>query len=143
LLALAAAVSLLFFLFAPLVPTEEAGTAAHYRGMLSALILPALVFIFIPVSIHVIARKRWLQAIEVRAPRTYIFTSSGFEVVADSFHFSGSWDTIVSAQQEKAVIYLGTAQKQFYIIPVSDFASPEELGQFKQLVSTKVRGSSL
>jgi hypothetical protein len=139
-----AILALLCFLLAPIIPFEEAaGAMAHYRDAIELLILPAIIFLLIPISNALAARKRWRTATELSVPRTYIFSDSGIEVIAETFRSTVAWSHIVSARRSRTHILLGTAQKLYYLIPVVDFGSAESYAQFKYLVNERVRNSNV
>jgi len=134
---------LICFLLAPLIPFEQEGAAARYRASLGALILPALVFVLLPLSTYFAARKRWRLAADLRAPRTYVFSETGIELLSDSFKTQITWSHVATAYRRPDQILLGTAQKQFYLVSLRDFESPEQLNQFLELVRRKVPRSRI
>lgn len=131
------------FLLAPLVPFEEKGAIARYRAALGTLILPAIVFVFLPISNYLAGKKRWKAAIALRAPRVYVFSESGIEVIAETFHSEASWKHVVSAYQQKGQVMLGTAQRQFYLVPMAAFESPAQRAEFLDLVKRNVPACKL
>jgi hypothetical protein len=134
---------ILFFVF-PFMPfIESRGVIATYRDSLPMLILPGIVFVLIPVSNVWAARRRWRDAAELHVPRTYVFSDTGIEVIADTFHSEVAWSHIVIARKSAGQVSLGTAQKLFYLVPVGEFESSQSYDQFRLLVTQKVANSKL
>jgi hypothetical protein len=133
-----AILALICFLLAPVIPLERQGAMARYRASLSGLILPGMVFVLLPLSSYYAARKRWQNATELRAPRTYVFSDEGVDIAAQSFNSHVAWKHVVTADQHRDQILLGTAQKQFYLVLVDDFESQEQFDRFLELVRSKV-----
>jgi len=133
-----AVLALVCFLLAPVIPFERQGPLARYRASLAVLILPGIVFALLPLSSYLGARKRWRAAVELRAPRTYVFNDSGVDIAAGSFNSEVAWNHVVTADRHRDQILLGTAQKQYYLVPVHDFESREQFGRFLELVRCKV-----
>ena len=130
--------ALICFLLAPVIPFEQQGTLARYRASLAVLILPGIVFVLLPLSSYFGARKRWQTAVELRAPRTYVFNDVGVDIAADSFNSQIAWKHVVTADKHRDQVLLGTAQRQFYLVPTQDFESQEQFGRFLELVKSKV-----
>jgi hypothetical protein len=127
------------FLSAPLLPfSGETTVAARYMQLLPALILPVLVFVFIPVTSYLAARKQWRTVAALREPRTYTFTNAGIQVAGETFDGFIAWSNIFSAKRVGEHVLLATGQQQFYLIPVRAFGPEENWTQFCRLVATKV-----
>ena len=127
------------FLVAPTIHLgDPPQPMASYGSAWAVLILPGIVFVMVPVSIILVARKRWRTVPELRAPRAYVFSDAGIEIVADSFHSTFGWDLLVTALRSGDQVLLGTGQNLFYFFRVTDFSSPEDYERLRSLVSSKV-----
>ena len=138
-----AIIALVCFLLAPVIPLEQQGAVARYRASLAWLILPGIVFVLLPLSSYFGARRRWQSAAELRAPRGYVFSDEGVDVTADSFNSHVAWKHVVTADKQRDQVLLGTAQNQFYLVPLDDFESKEQLDRFLGLVKSKVASGRL
>jgi hypothetical protein len=111
-----------------------------YLSNLWVLVLPGIVcFLFL--ALYFSVRQRWQVAGEIREPRRYLFSEKGIEAVGETFHGSFAWSHIVGIERTRSVIGLGTAQKQYSLIPTNSFTAPQELAQFETLLQDQVPGS--
>jgi hypothetical protein len=130
--------ALICFLLAPIIPLEQRGALARYQALSPALFFPAIVFVLLPLFSYYGACKRWRNAPELQVVRTYIFNDEGVAILAESFNSHVAWKYVVTADKHRGLVFLGTAQRQFYLVPVHDFESPEQFNRFLELVRSKV-----
>lgn len=138
-----AVLMLIGFAFIPMLVGGPETPADQYVRLAPALILPAIVFLLLPITIYLSVRRRWKTAPELREPRTYTINNDGLRVVGVSFEGFTAWSNIVSAERVGSQILLGNRQQQFFLIPDRAMESDELWLRFCQLVSTKVSGSRL
>ena len=117
-----ASLAVLVFLVAPMMPSKEANATLveRYWAYKFILILPAIVFVFLPLSVYLTARARWAKAPELREPRTYRFNEQGLSLTAESFGSSFAWSHITRAEKFSGLLALVTAQQAAYLIPWTD-----------------------
>ena len=125
---------LVAFLASPLFPGDHAPMARYPE----CLIVPAVIFVFVPLSIYRGTTKRWHKSNELRSPRTYVFSDAGVEASGDTFNSQLAWAHYVTAYKSGDLIFLGMGQNQFTILPLRDFESPQQLARFIELVKSKV-----
>jgi hypothetical protein len=108
-----------------------------------AIGIAGVFFVFIPLVIYLASQRIWQRAAEVRAPRNYVFSETGIELISEIFRSHFSWDLIVTARKSRGQIFLGTAQRQFFLIPVNAFEGTDDLARFSALVRHKVNNSKI
>lgn len=138
-----AILALVCFALAPFFPLEQQGAPARYQAMLNVLFLPGIIFVLVPALVIISAKNRWRVATDLRATRTYHFDDYGIRLSAETFQSAVTWEHIVLAKRSGGQVLLGTAQKQFYIVPIGDFAPAELYDEFRKLVTEKVADSNL
>lgn len=124
------------------VPPAQPG-AGKYAFLVPTLLLPAVVFVWLPLATYLGARRRWHSAAELREPRQYTFTCEGIQVTAETFAAFITWSHIASAERASGQILLGTQQGQFHLIPLSAFRDEEEFARFRKLVADRVENCRL
>ena len=139
LLTVFAVFAVIMYLVGPLLPQESDSGATMYLYGLPVLILPAIVFVLMPVNVYYAARQRWQAAGALSEPRSYTFSDAGVQVAAETFEGFVAWSHIIAAERVGGLILLSTAQQQFYLIPVRSFDSDEAVVRFSRLVAAKVR----
>ena len=117
--------------------------AAIDRSTILIVAWVALVLVIIPFSYLRTARKRWLKSLELRLPRTYVFSDAGIESSTVTSQARLTWAYIVKARKLKGLVMLGTGQQAYFLIPVAAFESPQSYEQFLVLVREKVADSHL
>jgi hypothetical protein len=133
-----AVLSIVCFLLVPFLPAQESGLPLRYRDAWPVLFLPGLLFVFVPLQIYAVGRKRWRELPEIWEPRTYVFNDRGFEVVGQSFRTQQDWSLLRIAYKHRDMVLLGTGQRQFFLVSLRDFESPELVDRFLTLVKSKV-----
>lgn len=132
-------IALVCFLFVPLLPFEGNPTLlAKYTTCEGFLILPGVLFVFLPLSVYFSAKKRWNTAAELRALRNYEFSDAGLSVSGETFQGFTKWVNIVRAEASGQLIFLYTGQALAYLIPVDCFEDLEQVETFKTLVRKHV-----
>jgi hypothetical protein len=116
--------------------------AGGYAALVPMLAMPIAVFVLLPVSTCLAARRRWHGAAELREPRRYTFTGEGIQVTGETFAAFVAWSHITTAGLSAEQVFLGTQQNLFYLIPLRAF-SDGQLESFRTLVAERVEDCRL
>jgi len=134
------AILLIVFVILPLAPdADHRSVIARYCDSASALIIPALAFLFFPVANYVSARKRWTAATELQETRTFRISETEIMIRGASFNSSTSWENIRSAETAGQLLFLKTAQRLYYFIPLTAIGDTQKVDELKSLLRRKVK----
>jgi len=88
-------------------------------------------------------RRLWRTAPEMSEPVTYIFSESGVQTIGQTYSTTVSWSSIGTAERISSIIFLGTGQRLFYVVPVKAFESEADFEGFCNLVEKNVAKCNL
>ncbi len=129
---------LICFLLAPTLPSEgNPGALAQYKSSAMVLILPAFVFVLLPLVTYFAARQRWRTAAEAREPRSFEFNDWGISIKGLTFSAEAAWTNIPRAETAGPLILLYTRQELGYLIP-RDAMTPEQEASLRVLLRNTV-----
>jgi len=134
-----AVASLLLFAAYPFLAVRSRGIMESYSSVWSILILPGLVGFLIFV-LERAARKRWQDAVEIRASREYTIDDAGIHVKSATFNGFLAWEHLNDWKEAGGLLYLRTAQNQYYFFPLALVPDPAGL---RALVAAKVKRGTM
>lgn len=134
-LAVFAVASLLLFAVFPFLGNGSVGILESYRAAWFFLILPGFLGLMV-VVLERGARKRWQEVAAIRATRDYQIDEAGIRVTSDTFNGFLAWEHLNDWKEAGGLVYLRTAQNQFYFFPLALVPDPTAL---RALIAAKVK----
>ncbi len=137
------AAMLALFLASPFLFHDLAaeGVLLPYAQSLAVLVLPAVVFVLLPVNLYLASKKRWNAAPEIREPRRFGFSEDGITVEGGTFSGRVSWSHVTGAETHRGLVILKTNQNTYYLFSEKGFPDETRQEAFLFLVRKKVSPS--
>ena len=126
------AIYLIFFLLITGMTffTEPPPNAVHTAWETWLIMLPFFMVIITGATI-VIAYYTWLTEKRHLKPQTLIFSEAGIEFTGSESSGSHPWSAYKYFRESRWSFFVWTSESVWFLFPKRDFASPEELNQFR------------
>jgi hypothetical protein len=136
-----AVLGIVCYALSPFFPTEERVSVARmYLSYLPALILPAIVFVLLPLSVFSNAKRQWRSMPVLSEPKTFTFSDAGVTIAARSVQSSLAWHLLARAESFGSLVAIFSATPRLAALWFDEATlDPMVAAQVKTLLRHNIR----